>query len=183
MAGRRRFLRISAATPTSTDPHAHDRNRPGPPGFTASHAMALRSELRRRPSRCAGTRAGPHRKLGTGRAWRGAISVEGRLLPEKLRSGVEQLALSRWNGRKWERIPFQVEERDGSGNLVLPEGPQAAHDESPGVLDENDLLVLSASDLGERSTLDGASEIRAWDPLTGRSGRLSSFRSRSACAA
>lgn len=156
------------------------QGRPGSP-----HRMRWRSAASFAAALLAAQALAPDRIASSVLGERGAeaISVEGRLLPEKLRTGVEQLALSRWNGRKWERIPFQVEERDGSGNLVLPEGPQAAHDESPGVLDENDLLVLSASDLGERSTLDGASEIRAWDPLTGRSGRLSSFRSRSACAA
>jgi len=77
-------------------------------------------------------------------------------------------------------IPFQLDESTGK-KIVLTEGPEARTDDSPGVLDDQDLLVFMACDAGEAADaehldryLAGAAPVTAWrevkidDPLTGR---------------
>lgn len=79
-------------------------------------------------------------------------------------------------------IPFQVDERTGK-KLVLPGGPEPWPDDSPDVLDDQDLLVFMACDVGEEAGADGlarlladAAPVTAWrevrvdDPATGHTG-------------
>jgi hypothetical protein len=79
-------------------------------------------------------------------------------------------------------IPFQVDERTGK-KLALPGGPEPHPDDSPDVLDDQDLLVFMACDVGEEATSDeltrllaDAAPVTAWrevrvdDPGTGRTG-------------
>ncbi|HUI27773.1 MAG TPA: hypothetical protein VL403_16945 [Candidatus Kryptonia bacterium] len=47
-------------------------------------------------------------------------------------------------------IPWQLDERDASGKFVLDHGGDANPDDSPGVLDTNDLILFMASDAGDR---------------------------------
>jgi hypothetical protein len=98
------------------------------------------------------------------------VVVEGHRFPADLRGPIEQLSLLRLRGGILEPVPFQIDERDEDLQLALPNGPAASHDESPGRFDDNDLLVFVAGDTGEAGTVDGASEIRVTDPLSGASG-------------
>jgi hypothetical protein len=69
-------------------------------------------------------------------------------------------------------IPFQVDEVLPDGSFALPDGPEPSADDSPGILDEDDEVVMMISDLGARATADsagmapGALEIEMDDPLT-----------------
>ncbi|MEA3337612.1 MAG: hypothetical protein U9R25_17080, partial [Chloroflexota bacterium] len=54
---------------------------------------------------------------------------------------VEEIFVYGWNAGSWEQIPFQVDERDASGELV---------DVEDGVMDENDDVVFMAGDLGDQ---------------------------------
>src|SRR5262249_1526631 len=80
------------------------------------------------------------------------------------------LTLWRAAGGRLQSIPFQVDERNRDGEFALPNGPQPSQDESPGIFDENDLLVFAARDLGERATVSGAAEIPVTDPVAGAQG-------------
>ncbi len=68
-------------------------------------------------------------------------------------------------------IPFQVDERvPGSGGLAMAGGKEPTSDDSPGVLDRDDLLVFMACDAGERAPggappAAGGREIRIDDPI------------------
>ena len=100
------------------------------------------------------------------RGWE-VVSVEGREFPPDFRVAVPRLSLWHVTNGAPEAIPFQVDERDASGQLALPNGPEPSHDDSPNVFDDNDLLVFAARDLGEHAALAGATEIQVTDPLTG----------------
>lgn len=47
-------------------------------------------------------------------------------------------------------IPFQVDERDRKGHWADDQGPAPVRDDSPGVFDENDVVVFLNRDLGVR---------------------------------
>jgi hypothetical protein len=80
---------------------------------------------------------------------------------------------------KCEPIPWQLDERDASGRLVLDQGPEPNTDDPPDVLDGNDLILFMASDAGERLGLVpgapalprgvvAAVEVELTDPRTAR---------------
>jgi hypothetical protein len=48
-------------------------------------------------------------------------------------------------------IPFQIDERDPTGNWVLDQGPEPNANQASGVLQDNDLLLFMAADAGERA--------------------------------
>ena len=99
------------------------------------------------------------------RGWE-VVTVEGRQFPAAFGVAVPRLTLWHVTNGSLQSIPFQVDERDDSGLLALPNGPQPSHDESPDVFDANDLLVFAARDLGEHAAVAGAAEIQVTDPLT-----------------
>jgi hypothetical protein len=100
------------------------------------------------------------------RGWE-VVTLEGREFPSTFRVAAGRLTLWRMTGGELRPIPFQVDERDASGQLALPNGPEPSQDESPGVFDENDLLVFAARDLGDQAPVTDAAEIQVTDPLTG----------------
>ena len=64
-------------------------------------------------------------------------------------------------------VPFQVDERDRRDRWVLDHGPAAGVDESPGVFDRNDAIVVRNRSVGERcdavvvgQSLDHGVEVR-----------------------
>ncbi len=57
-------------------------------------------------------------------------------------------------------IPFQIDERSGR-KLALTEGPEPTHDERPGVLDWDDLVVFMACDAGEHAPPDALGALLA----------------------
>lgn len=95
------------------------------------------------------------------------VTVEGRLVPPRFHGRLDQLVLLRAVNGVLEPVPLQLDERDDDGRLALPNGPAATHDETPNVLDDNDLLVFAARDLGDRARVDDAAEIEVTDPTTG----------------
>lgn len=104
------------------------------------------------------------------RMWQ-VIAIEGKELAGLAPVAGRDLFVYRQAAGGREPVPFQVDERDPQGRFSLPEGPEASQDESPGVLDANDLLVFAARDLGECGAAeDGAVEILARDPVTGQEG-------------
>ena len=100
------------------------------------------------------------------------IKIEGRELPPDLPRTVSQLELLSDRGDGLRRIALQVDERTASGDLALPEGPERVSDTRPGTLDDNDLLVFAARDLGARSAVPDVVAIRIADPINGASGWL-----------
>jgi len=69
-------------------------------------------------------------------------------------------------------IPFQVDERDAEGRWVLDHGPEPTHDDPPGVIDDNDVLLFNANDAGESAArrnlpTETLAEIRIYDPVSG----------------
>ncbi len=74
-------------------------------------------------------------------------------------------------------IPFQIDERDKSGEFVLTGGKDAGEDEDRGLFDENDELVFYAKDAGDRiktesvpKTASASWEITVTDPLSRKQG-------------
>jgi hypothetical protein len=55
-----------------------------------------------------------------------------------------EICVYRYSGSEWEQIPFQIDEKDATGQYVASED---------GILDANDELVFMASDLGVFSTV------------------------------
>ncbi len=59
-------------------------------------------------------------------------------------------------------IPFQVDERDRRGHWADDDGPQPVRDDTPGVFDDNDVIVFMNRDLGAKGDLaklpDGATK-------------------------
>ncbi len=104
-----------------------------------------------------------------GHAWQ-ILTIEGRRIPSKFRVSTGHLELLAAANGTLEPIPFQIDERDRNEQLALPNGPVPSQDESPGVFDDNDLLVFAARDLGERATTADAAEVEVADPLTGEKG-------------
>src|SRR5271169_939271 len=47
-------------------------------------------------------------------------------------------------------IPWQLDERDATGELALADGPEPNPDDPPGVIDGNDELLWMAADAGRR---------------------------------
>src|SRR5437016_2509917 len=58
--------------------------------------------------------------------------------------GIEVLAMGRTG---LEPIPFQVDEVLPDGRYALPDGPDPVADDSPGIVDPNDEIVLMISDM------------------------------------
>jgi hypothetical protein len=102
------------------------------------------------------------------RGWE-IVALEGRQFPAGFRIAVPRLTVWRMAGGTLQPIPFQIDERDARGRLALPDGPHPSRDESPGVFDDNDLLVFAARNLGDRAAVANAAEIQVTDPLTGAS--------------
>jgi hypothetical protein len=69
-------------------------------------------------------------------------------------------------------IPFEVDERLPDGRYALPNGPEPLADDSPGILDRDDELVMMLADLGQRAQPPAAlpphtEEVEVVDPLGG----------------
>jgi hypothetical protein len=68
-------------------------------------------------------------------------------------------------------IPFQIDQRDPTGNWVLDQGPEPNADQASGVLQDNDLLLFMAADAAERAgrahlpPATAAAEITVRDPV------------------
>jgi hypothetical protein len=73
-------------------------------------------------------------------------------------------------------IPFQIDEKDKKGKIVVDQGKKARPDKDKGLVDENDELIFMAFDAGDKALSDAnigqqaGIEISLTDPLTGEVG-------------
>ncbi len=84
---------------------------------------------------------------------------------------IDRLEMLAVHAGKIQPIPFQVDERASDGSYLLPNGPQAMHDDRQ-TFSADDEIALMISDLGERAPtgsqlVPGAIEIQVHDPLGG----------------
>jgi hypothetical protein len=98
------------------------------------------------------------------------ISLDGATLPDLLGRPVHRIAVLRCDADDCVPIPFQIDERDSSGEWALPGGESPSLDESPGVFDDDDVMTFLIDDAGapapERARVAGALlEVRLDDPL------------------
>lgn len=108
-----------------------------------------------------------------------AIELPGGRLKRMKGTPIAHLGLVAFRGGRAEPIPFQVDERKGR-KLALTDGPEPTPDDSPGLLDADDLLVFMACDAGEPATPEAVAaaapgvtawrEIRIDDPLAHHAG-------------
>ncbi len=114
---------------------------------------------------CAGTAwAAP-----PGHVWEPLI-VKGARLGPLLGARIDHFEVLALHNGRIEPIPFQVDEVLPDGRYALPSGSQQLRDDSPGILDNDDELVVMISDLGQRAAVadgirPGTVEIEMIDPL------------------
>lgn len=107
-----------------------------------------------------------------------AIIIEGSLLKKFFDYPVDNIRMYRYHLDKWEAIPFQIDERDSCGLLVLSQGANPTiDDEAKEIFDANDEIVFMSNDLGNKADKTQllkksliAEEIEVEDPLTGDKG-------------
>ncbi|MEW6775941.1 MAG: hypothetical protein AB1405_06590 [Bdellovibrionota bacterium] len=103
--------------------------------------------------------------------------IEGRLLGPFLDQPIANLRAYANYGQGLEAVPFQVDEKNAESEYVLDEIGSDPADEKPGILDENDELVVRLVDAGLKSHQGLwpagsklARELELSDPSTGRRG-------------
>ena len=99
------------------------------------------------------------------------VIVKGESLPGMIGRPVSGLRAFAMRGERLEAIPFQADEFDKKGRIILPQGRKPNRDEDKGMLDANDELVVMAMDLGARAShrifprgARAASEVEVSDP-------------------
>ena len=90
----------------------------------------------------------------TGARFADVVKLPGGELAGFAGTAIDRLAMFACTGTACHTIPFQVDERDAAGRWVLDQGPLAAPDDPPGVLDAHDLLLFMATDAGDRAQQD-----------------------------
>ncbi len=83
----------------------------------------------------------------------GATEVEGRSAKSLLQRPNGSFRAYAFRNGSATPIPFQVDERDHRDHWVDDEGPNPVRDESPGVFDDNDVIVFMNHDLGARGAV------------------------------
>jgi hypothetical protein len=78
------------------------------------------------------------------------VIVKGQFLRNFHGIPIRKLALLGFRGGKLSPIPFQIDERDPEGFLVMTGGKMAGRDDDGGKLDANDELVFYVIDTGDR---------------------------------
>ncbi len=103
------------------------------------------------------------------------IIIQGKEIPGAQGLSVEGFRVYAHRDGETRPIPFDLNERDGDGDYVLPQGEKPT--EGSGLLDEKSELAYMAHDTGDRvspSSLSGgwtkAFEIETTDPLNGQKG-------------
>lgn len=114
--------------------------------------------------------AGGARAAPLGRSWQPLI-IKGAKLKPLVGARIDRFEVLAFHGGGAKPIPFQVDEVLPDGRYALPSGPEPLSDDSPGILDDDDELVMMISDMGERATTasgvpPGAVEIEMTDPLS-----------------
>ncbi len=118
-----------------------------------------------------GTEAGATGVSKLGRSWQPLI-IKGAKLKPLVGARIASFEVLAIRAGRLAPIPFQVDEVLPDGRYALPSGPEPLADDSPGILDDDDEMVMMISDLGERATdtatlPPGAVEIAMIDPLSG----------------
>ncbi|HLK12816.1 MAG TPA: hypothetical protein VKW76_15690 [Candidatus Binatia bacterium] len=110
-----------------------------------------------------------------------AIELPGERLDHLGGTPIARLGLIAFRAGAAVPIPFQIDERRGR-HLALPDGPEPTIDDSPGILDHDDLLVFMACDAGEHASAEAVAqalgdnglsawrEIRIEDPVDHHAG-------------
>jgi hypothetical protein len=105
------------------------------------------------------------------RRWQPLV-LKGSQIPQLLGQPVDRLEVLSVQGGVLKAIPFQVDEVLPDGNFALPDGPEPQADDTPGIIDRDDQVVMMFFDLGQKcsgtcSLPAGALEIEVTDPLAG----------------
>ena len=74
------------------------------------------------------------------------VVVRGKQIPDLLNEKISGLSLMRWNGKGFEPIPFQVDEKTPEGNFIYQYGPKKNPELGNGRIDNQDELVFMAFD-------------------------------------
>jgi hypothetical protein len=98
------------------------------------------------------------------------VAIDASAVQALLGARLDRIVALRCGAEACEAVPLQVDERDENGEWILPDGAAPTGDDSPGVLDANDVLVFMSEDAGgagsEAARRAGAScEVRLDDPL------------------
>ncbi|MBM4258096.1 MAG: hypothetical protein FJ147_19660 [Deltaproteobacteria bacterium] len=80
----------------------------------------------------------------------GITTITGQQAAQLLQQPIATIRVYAFHGERLEPTPFQIDERDHRDRWVLDHGSQSQQDDSPGVFDDNDVLVLMDRDLGQR---------------------------------
>lgn len=107
-----------------------------------------------------------------------AVIVKGKMLPRlALGARREQYRLFAQAGSTLKPVPFQIDEYDTAGNIILQKGSQSRSDSVKGAFNENDELVFMAFDSASRvsgkpsiSGCDSIFEISITDSQKGSTG-------------
>lgn len=78
------------------------------------------------------------------------VILTGSDVPMLAGAPIGSLAAMKWDGSSFAPIPFQVDERDPSGEFAFAQGEEKSRDPDPG-LDPNDEIVFMAFDSGPRA--------------------------------
>lgn len=100
--------------------------------------------------------------------------------PTLIGSRIDRLAAFRCEGSPstCQRVALQVDERDAHFRWALDAGARPVRDDSPGILDDNDVLFFRARDAGSSPPVAGEmpgvrrAVLDIHDPLDGRNARL-----------
>ena len=104
------------------------------------------------------------------RGWQ-PIILNGSQLPALLGKAESHFEVLADHGGELAPIPFQVNERLPDGRFAMAYGIDPLEDDSPGILDKNDQVLMMFSDMGERlgdlhRRAPGTLEIAVYDPLS-----------------
>lgn len=79
------------------------------------------------------------------------VVVKGRQLPDMCGQTISQLGLMRWNGKEFEPVPFQVDEKTADGGFIYTNGPKKNTQLGNSKVDVQDELVFMAFDAARQA--------------------------------
>ncbi|MGE0821289.1 MAG: hypothetical protein AB7P18_04180 [Candidatus Binatia bacterium] len=82
----------------------------------------------------------------------GVTAIDGQLASMLEGRPLSVIRVYAFHDGKFLPIPFQIDERDARNRWVLDHGSQQKPDDSPGIFDANDVLLVMAQDLGQRGS-------------------------------
>ncbi len=107
------------------------------------------------------------------RRWPDPVVIDVGLLKTLIGKKIEQVRVYAHKDGTLGPIPFQIDEKDGRGNLILPSGTNNNQKDANGILDNGEELVFMARDSGDRidsralpAGVELWEELLLEDPLT-----------------